>query len=204
MSPHPGRAQGQGHAHAHAHAQELVKKQPVHRNRHHALSKSRRTEAAARHGHWRSRTLGHNNENESHHRRAQFCMTLYNPVTCLLDGVEFPSRCDAELAGYDPADCTAPMQPSEACPTTFRNPVLCGNEKAFDNICLASESGKFVPTKDCVSANQPLVAETKCAGKRTKPVKCGEEEREFANVCLARASGFKKSSCVKVVLDESV
>jgi hypothetical protein len=160
-----------------------------------------------------------NKSNDGSRRKLQFCVALYNPVTCLLSGVEFPSRCDAEMAGYDAGDCTAPKHPEMDCPSSNDKPVKCGEDnEIFPNICMASEDG-YDPPKDCTSAASsaaaPLsgrpgntrnedtftvatVGTSRCITKKVKPVKCGPNlDVEFEKMCEARAAGYKRSECVR-------
>jgi hypothetical protein len=135
-----------------------------------------------------------------------FCPMWYQPVSCTLSGIQFPSDCEAGAAGYSLHDCTVPEggDGTAACPPTGQGvvgPVSC-NGTAYDSICLAS-AANHTPTQDCSLAvtNDSTVQTSstttrKCA--KSGRVQCGKRGRKFDNFCQARKAGFTRKKCQSV------
>jgi len=128
------------------------------------------------------------------------CHKKLEPVKCGSKACEYDNYCLATHAGWDETECELrclkPTNP-DSCQGEEFNPVRCG-DCAFDNLCLANDAGY---SDDSCSLTCDYVKQPGCTVACTMeyiPVKCGENECTFANLCDGTIGfGFAESQCME-------
>jgi len=150
---------------------------------------------------------------------ATICTTEYLPVQCGDNNCEYSNLCIAEAAGFAEDDCELvnfecpEMAAGVACTLEYL-PVQCGgNNCEYSNLCSAQAAG--FAEDDCEAVNDltealpeqlqesQAVNLTECPTQSSAsictmeylPVRCGDNNCEYSNLCIAEAAGFAENNC---------